>query len=149
LRRVPRAFREAKLPEDREKVIREKYPTPGKWAPKFLELAEQNPGEPFAEEALIWILTSEARLRRFLPWHEHTARYEMIWIIQLRSGLAGDKQEQDVRGTAIEMLARDHVTSARMGYVAQMLGRAPDSGKLLRAIIDKNPDRQVKAEACL
>src|SRR5262245_18892067 len=54
------AFREAKLPADREKAIREKYPRPGTWAPKFLELAEKNPRQPFAEEALIWIMTSEA-----------------------------------------------------------------------------------------
>ena len=47
------AFREAQLPEDRQKVIREKYPRPDKWASQFLELAEQNPNEPFDEEALI------------------------------------------------------------------------------------------------
>src|SRR5262245_25072249 len=69
-----RAFREAKLPQDREKIIRDKYPWPEKWASKFLELAQKNPAEPFAEEALIWIVTSDARLRRFLPWHEHTPR---------------------------------------------------------------------------
>src|SRR5262245_62763939 len=91
------AFREAQLPEDREKAIREKYPGPEKWAEKFLELAEKNPREPFAEEALIWIVTSEARLKRFLPWHEHTARYEMIWIMQRRARLAGDRQDQEVR----------------------------------------------------
>src|SRR5262245_56792756 len=92
------AFREAQLPEDRQKVILEKYPRPDKWAVKFLELAENNPREGFAEDALIWIMTSDARLRRFLPWHEHTPRYEMIWITQMRMGLAGDTQEQEVRG---------------------------------------------------
>jgi hypothetical protein len=144
-----RSFREAKLPEDREKVIREKYPRPDKWASTFLELAEQNPSEPFAEEALIWILTSEARLKTFRPWHEHTARYEMIWIVQTRGGLEGDKHEQEVRGKAIDMLVRDHIASPRMGYVAQMLGRSPKSARLLSAMIDKNPSRQVRAEACL
>lgn len=143
------AFREAKLPQDREKLVHEKYPRPDKWASKFLELAEKNPREPFAEEALIWIMTSEARLKRFLPWHEHTARYEMIWISQIRTGLVGDKQEQEVRGKAINMLLRDHVTSAKMGQVAQMLSRDQNSAKLLRAIIDKNPNKEVKAEACL
>src|SRR5262249_17382871 len=113
-----RAFREAKLPQDREKVIQERDPRRGKWASKFLELAEQNPNEPFAEEALGWILTSEARLKRFLPWHEHTARYEMIWIIQTRSGPEGERQEQEVRGKAIDLVMRRHLTSPRMGYVA-------------------------------
>jgi hypothetical protein len=143
------AFREAQLPEEREKAIREKYPGPEKWAAKFLELAEKNPREPFAEEALIWIITSEARLKRFLPWHEHTARYEMIWITQKRAALAGDRQQQEVRSKAIDLLLRDHVTSEKMGYVAQMLDRDPKSARLLRAMIDKNPSQEVKAEACL
>src|SRR5262245_12437514 len=143
------AFREAQLPEDREKSIREKYPGPEKWAGKFLELAEQNPREPFAEQALIWIVTNEARLKHFLPWHEHTARYEMIWIMQRRAALAGDTQQQEVRSQAIDRLLRDHVTSAKMGYVAQMLDRNPKSGALLRAIIEKNPSEEIKAEACL
>jgi hypothetical protein len=143
------AFREAPLPEDREKAIREKYPGPEKWAGKFLELAEQNPREPFAEEALIWIVTSEARLKHFLPWHEHTARYEMIWIMQRRAGLAGDRQQHEVRSKAIDRLLRDHVASAKMGYVARMLDRDPRSGALLRAIIEQNPSPEIKAEACL
>jgi hypothetical protein len=143
------AFREANLPEDRLKVIQEKYPRADKWAVKFLEVAEKNPQERFAEDALIWIMTSEARLRRFLPWHEHTPRYEMIWITQMRMGLAGDTQEQEVRGKAIDMLLRDHVTSAKMLHVAQMLSRHKKSAKLLRAIVDKNPSQEVRAEACL
>jgi hypothetical protein len=143
------AFREAKLPEDRQKVIQEKYPQPGKWAAKFLELAEKNPQGPFAEEALIWIVTSDARLKRFLPWHEHTARYEMIWIMQMRAGLAGDKEEQAVRGKAVDMLLRDHVASPKMGHVAQNLSRDPKSATLLRAIVDRNPSREIKAETCL
>src|SRR5262245_24259934 len=61
------AFREAKLPADREKTIREMYPRPGKWAARFLELVEKYPDEPFVEDALVWIMTSEARLKRFLP----------------------------------------------------------------------------------
>jgi len=144
-----KAFRAAKLPVDREKAIRDKYPRPDRWASKFLELAEKNPGEPFAEEALIWILTSEARLKRFLPWHEHTARYEMIWITQARMGLEGDSAEQEVRSRAIDRLIRDHVASPRMGFVARMLTRHPKSGNLLRAILDKNPDKEIRAEACL
>jgi uncharacterized protein (DUF305 family) len=144
-----RAFREAKLPEDRLKAIQEKYPRPGKWAVQFLQLAEKNPRQPFAEEALIWIMTSEARLKRFRPWHEHTVRYEMIWIMQARSGRGGDQQEREVRSKAIDMLIRDHVTSVKMGYVAQMLSRSPKSAKLLRAIIDENPSQEIKAEACL
>src|SRR5215467_14327487 len=75
-----KAFREAKTPQDRQKVIQEKYPRPDKYASKILELVEKNPNEPFAEDALIWILTNEYRLWRFHPWYEHQTRYEQIWI---------------------------------------------------------------------
>jgi hypothetical protein len=143
------AFRAAEMPQERERLIREKYPRPDAWAGKFLELAQNNPKAPCAEEALIWIVTSEARLRRFRPWHEHTPRYEMIWIMQLRSRFAGDKKAQEVRRDAIEMLLRDHVASPKMGQVASMLDRSPTSAKLLRAIIHQNTSQEVKAEACL
>src|SRR5262249_50546083 len=78
--RYTKAFREAKTPEDRAKAVQDKYPPPEKWAAKILALAESNAKAPFAEEALIWLITNEYELSRFRPWHEHTARYEQIWI---------------------------------------------------------------------
>src|SRR5262245_11861520 len=54
-----RAFRAAKTPQDREKAVREKYPRPDRFASKILELVEKHPRAPFAEDALVWILTSE------------------------------------------------------------------------------------------
>src|SRR5262245_44590475 len=51
-----RAYRAAKMPEDQQKVVQEKYPWPDKYASKFLELAEKNPTAPFAEAALVWIM---------------------------------------------------------------------------------------------
>src|SRR2546423_12916373 len=56
-----KAFREAKTPQDRQKVVQEKYPRPDKYASKVLELAQKNPKAPFAEDALIWIVTKEYR----------------------------------------------------------------------------------------
>src|SRR4051794_33229123 len=54
-----KAYGEAKTPEEQQKVVQEKYPWPAKYAAKVLELAEKNPKEPFAESALIWIMTNE------------------------------------------------------------------------------------------
>src|SRR5262249_46497483 len=71
-----KAFRAAQTPQDRQKVVREKYPRPDRYASKALELVEKNPKEPFAEEALIWVVTNEYRLWRFHPWYEHQPRYE-------------------------------------------------------------------------
>ncbi len=148
-----KAFREAKTPQDRQKVVQEKYPRPDKYASKFLELAEKNPKAPFAEEALIWIVTNEYQLWRFRPWYEHTARYEQIWIATSGGRQFGvpSKEEQDIRGKATDMLLRDHVASAKLGRVVEMLGASQDkkSAALFRAILDKNPSKEVKAQAAV
>jgi AhpC/TSA family len=147
-----KAYREAKTPEDQSKVVQEKYPWPDKYALKFLELAEKHPKAPFAEEALIWVTTNEYQLLRFRPWYEHTARYEMIRIMTgggRRWGL--NKEEQEIRSRAIDILLRDHVASEKLGRVVEMLGSSQDkkSAALLRAVRDKNPNKEIKAEAAL
>jgi hypothetical protein len=148
-----KAFRAAKTPQDRQKVIQEKYPRPDKYAAKVLELAEKHPREPFAEDALIWVLTSEYRLWRFRPWYEHTARYEQIWIATSGGRRFGvpSKEEQDIRRKATDLLLRDHVASAKLGRVVEILGSRQDkeSATLCRAILDKNPSKEVKAEAAV
>jgi hypothetical protein len=148
-----KAYRDAETPEKQQKVVQEKYPWPDKYASKFLELAERNPKEPFVEEALIWIMTNESDLLRFRPWYEHTARYEMIRVMTSGGRRWGipTKEEQDIRSKATDMLLRDHVTSAKLARVAEMLGSSQDKKSviLLRAILDKNANKEVKAEACV
>jgi len=146
-----KAYREAKTPEDQQQVVQEKYPWPDKYAAKFLALAENHPRQPVAESALIWIMTNEYQLLRFRPWYEHPARYEMIRIMTgggRRWGVPS-KGEQDIRVKAIDMLLRDHVASPKLGRVVEMLSSSQDqkSTTLLRAILDKNPYKEVKAEA--
>jgi hypothetical protein len=147
------AYREAKTAEEQQKVVQEKYPWPDKYAAKFLELAKKNPKAPFTEEALIWILTNEYQQLRFRPWYEHTARYEMIRIMTSGGRRWGipTEEERKIRSQATDMLLRDHVTSARLARVAEMLGSTQDkkSATLLRAILDQNPDKEIKAEACV
>src|SRR4051794_14741311 len=122
-----KAVQEAKTPQDQQKVFQEKAPKTEKFASKFLELAEKNPKAPFAEDALIWIVTNGARMVVLPP---------------------GGEQKNDVRGKAIDILLRDHVASPKMSNVVQMLGYSRDkkSATLLRALLDKNPSKEVKAE---
>jgi hypothetical protein len=150
-REYAKAYREAKTPEEQQKVVQENYPWPDRYASKFLELAQKYPKEPFAEEALIWIMTNEYQLLRFRPWYEHAARYEMIRIMTgggRRWGVP-TKEEQVIRRKATDLLLRDHVTSAKLARVVEVLGSSQDkkSATLLRAILDKNPSKEVKAEA--
>jgi hypothetical protein len=148
-----KVYREAKTPEEQQQVVQEKYPWPDQYASKFLALAEKHPEEPCAEGALIWILTNEYQLSRFRPWYEHAARYEMIRIMTNGGRRWGvpTKAEQDIRSKAIELLLRDHVTSPKLGRVVEMLGSSqdPKSTTLLRAILNKNPHKEVTAEACV
>ena len=148
-----KAFRAAETPQDRQKVVREKYPGPDQYASKVLELVEKNPKARFAEEALIWVMTNEYRLWRFHPWYEHQPRYEQIWILTRggRPFRALSKEEQEIRSRATDMLLRDHAASAKLGRVVEVLGSSQDqkSAALLRAIRDRNPSKEVKAEAAV
>jgi hypothetical protein len=148
-----KAFREAKTPQDRQKVVEEKYPSPDKTALKILELVEKHPKEPFAEEALIWILTNEPQLRRFRPWFEHKDRYEQIWIMTRGGRQFGvpSKEERLIRSRAIDVLLRDHVVSRKLGPVLEMLGSSQDkkSTAIRRAILDQNESKEVRAEAAV
>src|SRR5438132_10529991 len=47
-----------KTDEERRKLVQEKYPQPAKFAPKMMELAEKNPKDPAAIDALVWVVTS-------------------------------------------------------------------------------------------
>jgi hypothetical protein len=98
-------------------------------------------------------MTNEYQLLRFRPWFEHTARYEMIRIMTgggRRWGVPS-KEEENIRSTAIDLLLRDHVTSSKLGRAVEVLGSSqdPKSTTLLRAILDKNTHKEVKAEACV
>ncbi len=48
-------YREAKTDEEREKLVKEKYPAP-KYAGRFLKLAQEHPDDPTALDALAWVV---------------------------------------------------------------------------------------------
>lgn len=91
------------------------------YAPKFLALAEKDPKDPAAVDALIWIVTN------------------------VRA-----QQRNNDRTKALEILTHDHATSDKVGQVCQGLTGAYDkeSGDFLRAVLDKNSSRDVQGPAC-
>src|SRR5262245_461926 len=152
-REYAKAYGEANTPEEQQTVVQTKYPWPDKYASKFLALAEKHPGGQVAEAALIWILTNEYQLLRFRPWYEHSARYEMIRVMTgggRRWGVP-TKEAQEIRGKATDLLLRDHVASPKLGRVVETLASSQDmkSTALLRAVLDRNPQKEVKAEAAV
>ena len=117
------ALGKAKTYEERMKVFEEEYPKQHKLSPKFLELAEKYPKDPVALDALIWIVTNNVRS----PAHD------------------------PARAKAVAILIRDHAQSEKLGPVCQNLanGYAEESAMLLTAILEKNPSKDLQAEACL
>ncbi len=117
-----KAYGAAKTQEERNKVFNEKYPKADKLAPKFLELAQKNPKDPAAVDALLWVINND------------------------RNSMGKDSSQTK----AIQLL-RDHVDSDKLGPVCQTLahGYDKDGTELLRAILEKNPSKQVQGDACL
>jgi stage V sporulation protein SpoVS len=118
------AYEKAQTQEEKDKVFEEKYPKPEKLAPKFLELAQKNPEDPIAVDALIWVVNNG-------------------------SGRPADTDSPRTKSIAI--LVRDHAKNNKMAGVCQRLANGYDDADvdLLRGILEKNPSAEVQAEACL
>jgi hypothetical protein len=119
-------WQEAKTQADKQKVIKEKQPQPDKYAAKFIELAEKNPKDPVAVDALSWVLSNTFGF--------------------------GPAIKDTPRAKAVALLTHDHIESAKLGTVCQMLagrGNDKEAETLLRTILDKNPHKEVQSEACL
>lgn len=117
-----KAARAAKTDEERTKAFTEHYPKADKYAPRMVELAEKNAKEPFAIDALIWVVSGPGR---------------------------GSSAKTDIR--AWELLFRDHIESEKLGAVCQMLTFSfnPSSETRLRTLFEKSPHRDVKGKALL
>ncbi len=116
-----KTYQAAKTNEERRKLL-SSQPRPDKFVPKFLELAQKHPKEPAAVDALVWV-----------------ASYS--------SG-----GPDSPHGKAMAMLMADHIQSAKIGPVVSVLGQqrpTPQTEKFLRAVLEKNPHRDVQGLACL
>lgn len=121
IRTFRQAYQKAKTQEARTKLTKERSYL-DKLAPKFLELAEKNPKDPVAVDALFWVV---------------------------RNNTNGGKGS--LLSKAVAILLRDHVQSDKMGRVCLILanGFRKEGTELLRGILEKNPSKEVQAEACL
>jgi hypothetical protein len=98
-------------------------------APKFLALAEKYPNDPIALDALmqaVWQVNGT-------PWP-----VEMVG-------------EDPARGRAFDLIQRDHIQSDKLGPLCQRVsyGFAKEYETFLRAVLAKNPHKEVQATACL
>jgi hypothetical protein len=117
------AIGKAKTDEERQKVSEDLNPKPEKLAPRFLELAEGYPKDPVALDGLTWIVVNCVGTFGRIP----------------------------ARAKAVAILSRDHARSDRLGPVCRTLANGYDdeTAPLLKAVLDKHPSADVRAEACL
>jgi hypothetical protein len=62
-----------------------------------------------------------------------------------------ERSSEDAAAWVVALLLRDHVRSEKLGPIAQRMsyGLRREYGTLLRAVLEKNPDREVRGTACL
>src|SRR5262245_24092893 len=98
---------------------------------KLLELAEKNPSEPWALDALTQVITQE------------------YWLDNYSSHPGWGNDSRQAR--AIVILLRDHVRSARLGDTCKRVqfGFRKECETFLRAVLEKNPNKDVQGQACL
>jgi hypothetical protein len=115
------AYQAAKTQEERQKAFA-KYPQPDKLAPKFLDLAEKNPKDPAALDALLWVVTNVRAQGKDSP-----------------------------KAKALAVLSKDWVESPKIGPACQALSQGLDkqTESFLRAVLDKNPSRDAQGAACV
>jgi hypothetical protein len=116
------AYRAAKTNEERQKLFKDKYPNPDKFAARFLKLAEEHPKDPAAVDALVWVFSNSRN-----------------------PGKGGPREK------AVGLVKREMLQSDKIAPLCEALGQGIDQSgvEALRAILDKSPKASVKAAACL
>jgi len=116
------AYRAAKDNDERQKLFKEKYPNPDKFADRFLALAEKHPKDGAAVDALVWVVSNS------------------------RNPAKGGPREK-----ALNLLKREYLTSDKIAPLCESLARGFDKEgrETLQTVLDKNPNADVKAAACL
>jgi hypothetical protein len=96
---------------------------------RFVELAERYPEDPIAVDALMRAV-----------WQVNTTPWPVALV-----------GRDDARIKAFALLQRDHVRSDKLGPVCERIssGFGKEYEVFLRAVLEKNPHRDVQAQACL
>jgi hypothetical protein len=97
----------------------------------LLELAEKNPNEPWTLEALTHVITQE------------------YWMDNYSSHPGWGKDSRQAR--AIAILLRDHIRSDKLGETCKraQYGFRQECETFLRTVLEKNPHREIRGQACL
>jgi hypothetical protein len=122
---------EGRQPSDEKRMefVGRAYRIKYEQAPKLVELAETYPNDSIALDALIEAV-----------WQVNT----VPWPVELVG-------RDDTRPRAFALLERDHLRSDRLGPLCERIsyGLCAEYETFLRAVLEKNPHKEVRARACL
>lgn len=115
--------------ERRMKLVGRAYAIKYEQAPKLVALAEQYPKDPIALDALIEAV-----------WQVNT----VPWPIEVVG-------RDEARPSAFALLRRDHVRSDKLGPLCERIsyGLCSEYEPFLRAVLEENPRREIRAQAGL
>jgi hypothetical protein len=113
-----KAYQAAKSQEERNKLFKEKYPNAQKYADQMSEIADKNPKDEAAVDALAWIITN---MRDRPPMNKAL------------KALADDHADSKKLGRVCLSLTYSDSQAAR---------------DFLGTVIDKNPQHDVQGQAC-
>jgi len=115
--------------EERLKFVGRAYQHHYEVAQKFLELAEKHPNDPIALDALVQAV-----------WQVNGTP----WPVELVG-------EDTARSRAFELIQRGHIRSDQLGPLCQRVsyGFCKEYETFLRAVLAKNPHKDIRATACL
>jgi len=119
MQKAGKAYQAAKNDAERGRVFAD-GPNSVLYSERVLELAKKNPKDPGAVELLTWVIQHDS----------------------YRNGGAGLK--------AMKLLERYHVQSGKLGEICGFLGMiySREGVELLQSILEKNPNRDVRGQAC-
>ena len=129
-------FREAATPEQRKAAIERM----DGFAPRFLELAEERPGDPLALETLLEVV-------RTLNGVDSLT--QVTW--ETDDPVAPRVDADRSADRAVALLTREYLQSDQLGPLCQRMsyGLRKAFECFLRAVLEKNPHREVQALTCL
>ena len=131
-----RGFREATTAEERGAAL-ERLDA---FAPRVLDLAEQEPGNPLALDAMVEVVRTVNAVDSLM---------QVTW--ETDDPVAPRVDADRSADRAVTLLLREHLQSADLGELCQRMsyGLRPQFERFLRAALAANPHRDVQALTCL
>jgi hypothetical protein len=115
--------------EERMRFVGRTYRLRNELALRFVELAEKHPQDPIAVDALI----------------------QAVWQVNGTPWPVGLVGTDDARIRAFTLLQRDHIRSDKLGAICERIssGFCQEYESFLRALLEKNPHKDIQGRACL